>query len=253
MTFDEPDDPLEALTEASFVVMPQEFVCIIGPSGCGKSTLLRILGGVVQPSAGRVLLGGQPLQEPQHQVGFVFQHANLMPWRTTLQNVMLPLEIEGWAKAGAAQRGLELLQLVGLESFASNYPRDLSGGMRQRVALARALATDPDVLLLDEPFGALDALTRERMNCELLRIWQVQRKTVIMVTHNIQEAIFLSDRVLTMTSRPGRIELEVPIDLPRPRTMDMLYTPHFQDLTRALRQSLSRGYDEIAPATGRGQ
>ena len=238
MTFASANSHLEALAEASFAVMPNEFICIIGPSGCGKSTLLRILGGLVQPTGGRVLLEGKPLTKPQRRIGFVFQHATLMPWRSALRNVMLPLEIQGIPREEAKRRALELLELVGLADFAESLPRDLSGGMRQRVALARALVYDPDVLLLDEPFGALDALTRERMNWELLRIWQKRRKTVVMITHDIQEAIFLSDRVLTMSPRPGRIEKEVLIDIPRPRSLDALYTPRFLELTRLLRSSL---------------
>lgn len=229
---------LEALAEASFQVAINEFMCIIGPSGCGKSTLLRILGGLVAPTAGRVLLAGEPLDGPNRRMGYVFQHANLMPWRTSLRNVMLPLELRGMSTDEAEDRARELLDLVGLHEFAETHPRDLSGGMSQRVALARALVQDPDVLLLDEPFGALDALTRERMSCELLRIWQARRKTVIMVTHSIQEAIFLSDRVLTMSPRPGRIEKQVLIDLPRPRSMDDLYGEAFQRLMRLLRNSL---------------
>jgi NitT/TauT family transport system ATP-binding protein len=238
MTFTSASSRLEALAEANLAVMHNEFVCIIGPSGCGKSTLLRILGGLVKPTSGRVLLNGQPLTRPQRRIGFVFQRANLMPWRTALRNVMLPLEIEGLSRAEAETRAYEFLQLVGLDDFAGAWPRDLSGGMRQRVALARELAYDPDVLLLDEPFAALDALTREQMNWELLRLWQGRKKTVVMVTHNIQEAIFLSDHVLTMSPRPGRIERKVVIDIPRPRSPDDLYTPRFIELTRALRSSL---------------
>ena len=238
MIFASPDSPLEALAEASFSVAPNEFVSVIGPSGCGKSTLLRILGGLVRPTGGRVLLEGAPLSEPQRKIGFVFQHANLMPWRSALRNVMLPLEIQGLRRAESESRARELLELVGLSDFAEALPRDLSGGMRQRVALARALVYDPEVLLLDEPFGALDALTRERMNRELLRIWEMRRKTVLMVTHDIQEAVFLSDRVLVMTPLPGRIKEQVIIDLPRPRTQKDLYSPRFAALARALRDSL---------------
>jgi NitT/TauT family transport system ATP-binding protein len=238
MTFASANSHLEALAEADFEVTANEFVCVIGPSGCGKSTLLRILAGLVQPTSGRVLLGGELLTQPQRRIGFVFQRPNLMPWRSVLQNVMLPLEIAGQPAAEAERRACAFVELVGLGDFAHTLPRDLSGGMRQRVALARALVYDPDVLLLDEPFGALDALTRERMNWELLRIWQGRRKTVIMVTHSIQEAIFLSDRVLVMSPRPGRIECEVDIDLERPRKMEDLYTPRFLSLTRTLREAL---------------
>lgn len=238
VVFHSEDSRLEALQEASFDVQPKEFLCIIGPSGCGKSTLLRVLGGLVKPTRGRVLLDGQPLTGPQHRIGFVFQQHNLMPWRTALDNVSLPLELQHVQRQRAKTRAREMLGLVGLQEFANLLPRELSGGMRQRVALARELVCDPDVLLLDEPFGALDALTREQMNWELLRIWSARQKTVIMVTHSIQEAVYLSDRVLTMSSRPGRIETEVKIDLPRPRSVEDLYAPRFVELTRALRASL---------------
>ena len=237
MTFQVPN-LLEALAEATFSVQANEFVCVIGPSGCGKSTLLRILGGLVPPTGGRLFFDGEPLTGPQRRIGFAFQHANLMPWRSALHNVSLPLEIQGVPKKDAERRADELLQRVGLSDFSEALPRDLSGGMRQRVSLARALVYDPDVLLLDEPFGALDALTRERMSWELLDLWRLKRKTVIMVTHSIQEAILLSDRVLTMSPRPGRIEREVTIDLARSRSVSDLYTPRFLELTHVLRDSL---------------
>lgn len=240
MTFVSAESRLEALEEATFQVLPNEFICLIGPSGCGKSTLLRILGGLVKPTGGQVLLDGEPLDGPQQRIGFVFQHHNLMPWRTALANVRLPLEIQRVPRDEAEGRARAMLELVGLGEFAEALPRDLSGGMRQRVALARELVYDPDVLLLDEPFGALDALTREQLNWELLRIWQARRTTVIMVTHSIQEAVFLSDRVLVMSPRPGRIESQVAIDLPRPRSTDDLYAPRFLDLSRRLRAALGQ-------------
>ena len=239
MTFSSPENPLEALERASFVLAAHEFVSIIGPSGCGKSTLLRILAGLVRPSSGEVLLDGAPVTEPHTKVGVVFQHANLMPWRTARANVMLPLEVQGAPREEARRRAQEMLALVGLEGFEESLPRELSGGMRQRVALARALVHDPDLLLLDEPFGALDALTRERMNWELLRIWQHQRKTVLMVTHSIPEAIYLSDRVLIMSNRPGRIKRDVTIDLPRPRHPDVMYAPRFVEYDRLLHAALA--------------
>ncbi len=238
VVFESEDSRLEALQEATFDVLPNEFVCIIGPSGCGKSTLLRALGGLIRPTRGQVLLDGQPLTGPQRRIGFVFQQHNLMPWRTALENVSLPLELQRIPRHEARARAREMLALVDLQEFAGSRPQELSGGMRQRVALARELVYDPDVLLLDEPFGALDALTREQMNLELLRIWSARRKTVVMVTHNIQEAIHLSDRVLVMTSHPGRVEGEVRIDLPRPRSVDDLYAPRFVELARTLRASL---------------
>lgn len=235
MTFVSADSNLEALAEADFAVMPSEFVSIIGPSGCGKSTLLRIIGGLVRPTSGKVLVDGRMVTRPPDQVGFMFQRASLMPWRTTLQNVTLPLEIRGIARPEARRRARDMLSLVGLQDFAETLPRDLSGGMRQRAALARVLVYDPDILLLDEPFGALDALTREEMNWELLGIWRAKRKTVLMVTHNIEEAIFLSDRVFVMSSRPGRIRERVRIELPRPRSRDVYYSTAFLDLARHLR------------------
>ena len=246
MTFLSPDRHLEAIAEATFSVGVNEFVCIIGTSGCGKSTLLRILAGLVKPTGGQILVDGVSLAKPQRRIGFVFQHPNLMPWRSAIRNVMLPLEIQGVARPKAERRALEILELVGLREFGDALPRDLSGGMKQRVALARALVYDPDVLLLDEPFGALDALTRERMNWELLRLWRKHCKTVLMVTHDIQEAVFLSDRVLTMSQRPGRIDQELVIDLPRPRKQEHIYTPRFLELTHALRDSLSQGPDLVS-------
>ncbi len=186
-------------------------MAVIGPSGSGKSTLLRILAGILQPTGGEVNFG----HHQQPRIGMVFQHANLMPWRTVLENIMLPLELSGPVEA--ASRARELIELVGLQGFESNWPRELSGGMAQRVAIARALIHDPDLLLLDEPFGSLDALTRERMWTELSRIWQARQKTVLMVTHSIGEALFLADRVLVLTARPGRVKLDLKVDLPRPR------------------------------------
>ena len=216
MIFSSPESALEALAEASFAVAPNEFVCIIGPSGCGKSTLLRILGGLVRPTAGRVLLDGAPLHRATAQDRLCLSAPQPDALALDAAQRDAAAGDRGRAREEAERRAGEMLELVGLCDFADTLPRDLSGGMRQRVALARALIHDPEVLLLDEPFGALDALTRERMNWELLRIWQARRKTVVMVTHNIQEAVFLSDRVLTMSPRPGRIEREVVIDLPRP-------------------------------------
>ncbi|MEN6479204.1 MAG: ABC transporter ATP-binding protein [Anaerolineales bacterium] len=238
VTFSSANSQLEAVAEATLTVMPNEFVGLIGPSGCGKSTLLRVLGGLMPPSAGEVLFEGQPLRGPQRKIGFVFQKANLMPWRNALRNVTLPLELAGVPLAEARERGRALLELVGLADFCDAQPRDLSGGMQQRVALARALVYDPAVLLLDEPFGALDALTREKMNAELLRIWQARRKTVIIVTHDIQEAVILCDRVIPMTSRPGRLKEEIIVDLPRPRSLDLLTSPRFSALAAELRRSL---------------
>jgi NitT/TauT family transport system ATP-binding protein len=238
MTFLGRQGSLEALESVSFEVGAGEFLCIVGPSGCGKSTLLRVLGGLARPTSGEVYMGGELLTAPRRQIGFVFQKANLMPWRTVLRNVTLPLEIKGLKAEEAGQQARELLKLVGLEGFEDAYPHELSGGMEQRVAIARALVHDPAILLLDEPFGALDALTREQMNLELLRIWEAKRKTVVMVTHSIQEALFLADRILVMSSRPGRIEATVSVPLPRPRRLEMLYSTEFGVLSKRVRQAI---------------
>jgi len=236
--FENGNGGLQALEDISFSVCPQEFVCVLGPSGSGKSTLLRILAGLLPPTRGQVVFQGQVLSGPRRSVGVVFQRANLMPWRTVMENITLPLELQGVSPALSLQRAQEMVDLVGLQGFEASLPRDLSGGMAQRVAIARALVHDPDVLLLDEPFGSLDALTRERMGMELLRIWQARRKTVIMVTHSIPEAIFLADRVLVLTPRPGRLRLDLCVELPRPRDEDVHYTPVFGELARRLRQAI---------------
>jgi NitT/TauT family transport system ATP-binding protein len=233
ITFPDGNGGLEALDSASFTICPQEFVCLLGPSGSGKSTILRILAGLLQPTAGTFSFsGGQP------KIGMVFQQANLMPWRSVLENITLPLELEGVSVDERRSRARELVDLVGLQGFEHNWPRDLSGGMAQRVAIARALIHDPDILLLDEPFGSLDALTRERMWIELSRIWQVRQKTVLMVTHSIGEALFLADRVLVLTQRPGRIKLDLQVDLPRPRRDEIRYTTHFGKLARKLKDAI---------------
>lgn len=229
---------LLALDGVELSVGDGEFVAIVGPSGCGKSTLLRILGGLLVPTEGSVWLDGQPLVSPRRQVGYVFQKVNLMPWRSVLHNVTLPLEVSGMPRSRAEQQAQELLALVGLEEFGRVFPRHLSGGMAQRVAIARALVGQPEVLLLDEPFGSLDALTREQMNLELLRVWQTHRVTAVMVTHDLQEAIFVADRVLVMSPRPGRIRTEVEIRLPRPRTLEVMYTEFFGALSRRVRDAI---------------
>jgi NitT/TauT family transport system ATP-binding protein len=229
---------LLALDGVGLTVAGGEFVAIVGPSGCGKSTLLRILGGLLTPTEGKVALAGQPPTLPDQPVGYVFQKVNLMPWRTVLRNVMLPLEVVGASRPQAEQRAHQMLELVGLEEFARVFPRELSGGMAQRVAIARALVGRPEVLLLDEPFGSLDALSREQMNIELLRIWRSQRVTAVMVTHDLQEAIFLADRVLVMSPRPGRIRSEVSVNLPRPRTLEVMYTEFFGALSRRVREAI---------------
>ncbi len=229
---------VQALDGFSFQVDRREFLSIVGPSGCGKTTLLRILGGLLEPTAGNVYLDSQRLTAPRREVGFLFQKANLMPWRTVLHNVTLPLEIQRVDAAEARRRASEMLKLVGLTGFEAAYPHEISGGMQQRVAIARALVHDPAVLLLDEPFGSLDALTRERINLELLRIWRVKGQTIVMVTHNIQEAIFLADRVLVMSPRPGRLAAEVSVPLARPRDLTMLYDRAFGALSQQVRAAI---------------
>ena len=229
-----------ALTSTTFRVFPGEFVAVVGPSGCGKTTLLRILGGLLMPTRGRVTLRGEPLNGPRSEIGYVFQHANLMPWRTVERNVALPLELLRFDKREIERRSREVLALVGLQGFEQAYPRQLSGGMAQRAALARTLVHKPELLLLDEPFGALDAITRERMNLELLRIRTAYRYTAVMVTHNIAEAVFLADRVLVMSHRPGRIISEVPVSLPRPRSLELMGTPQFAGLAQDVRAAIDR-------------
>jgi len=239
MTFADPDRAaFLALDSMSLAVADGEFLAVVGPSGCGKSTLLRLLAGLLEPISGNVSFRGQPLTAPRREIGFVFQRANLMPWRTALQNIVLPLEISHVPNAEIAARARELVTLVGLDGFAGAYPRQLSGGMQQRVALARALIHEPSILLLDEPFGSLDALTRERMNAELLRIWTVHQRTVVMVTHSISEAVFLADRVLVMSPRPGRVRAEFAITLPRPRPLALTSEPEFMKLARAVRAEI---------------
>lgn len=242
ITFPDDSGGLHALDRINFEVCPQEFVCILGPSGSGKTTLLRAIAGLLPPSRAEVR-GGIEFHHPQGgtaqpRVGLVFQQANLMPWRTALENITLPLELQGADRRQVRRQAQEMIELVGLQGFEQNWPGELSGGMAQRVAIARSLMQDPDLLLLDEPFGSLDALTRERMGAELLRIWQARRKTVLMVTHSISEALFLSDRILVLTSRPGRIHLDQAVALPRPRQEEIRYTPAFGILARTLREAI---------------
>lgn len=225
---------LHALNDISFDVNPREFICFLGPSGSGKTTLLRVLAGLLQPTSGQVHF----IRHQHPKIGMVFQQASLMPWRTVMDNIKLPLELDGVSENKARRKAQEMVELVGLQGFEDSLPRDLSGGMAQRVGIARSLIHDPDLLLLDEPFASLDALTRERMWMELSRIWQAKQKTVIMVTHSINESLFLADRVLVLTQRPGRIKLDVEVDLPRPRLDDIRYTPHFGKLAKRLRAAI---------------
>jgi NitT/TauT family transport system ATP-binding protein len=238
-TYHTREGELLALDGVGLVVGKGEFVAVVGPSGCGKSTLLRILGGLLTPTQGRVRLDSRPLSSPRRQVGYVFQKMSLMPWRTVLGNVLLPLQVAGVRQAEAKRRARAFMDLVGLAGFESAYPRQLSGGMAQRVAIARALVSEPEVLLLDEPFGSLDALSREQMNLDLLRIWQARRVTAVMVTHDLQEAIFLSDRVLVMSPRPGQICNEIAVTLPRPRTLEVIYSQAFGELSHQVRKAIS--------------
>ncbi len=218
---------LEALQNVDVAVEQGEFISVVGPSGCGKTTFLRIVAGLEPATSGTILLDGKPLLGPGGNRGFVFQNDSLLPWRTVLSNALIGPEVAGQVGAKERQRTLDLLKLVGLGGFENYYPRQLSGGMRQRVNLARALAIDPEVLLMDEPFASLDAQTREIMQTELLRIWEQGRKTVVFVTHQIDEAVFLSDRVLVFARRPGRLQESVEIDLPRPRNLAIKRAPEF--------------------------
>ncbi len=229
---------LPAVEDISFDVQQGEFLCVVGPSGCGKTTLLRLLSGLLMPDRGQVFLHGKLLQDPCPQIGLVFQTANLMPWRTIYENVRLPLQIAHTPVAEATARVEEALQLVGLADFARSYPRELSGGMQQRVSIARALVHKPEVLLLDEPFGALDALTRENLNQQLMHLWTATGTTVVMVTHNIREAVFLADRVLVLSQRPGRVTAVAPICFPRPRDLSLLYDSDFIDVAYRVRQAI---------------
>jgi NitT/TauT family transport system ATP-binding protein len=226
---------VHALAGISVSISAGEFVTIVGQSGCGKTTLLKILAGLLQRSAGSVTLGGQPVNAPSRDIGIVFQDPVLLPWRNVIDNVMLPVEVLGLDRRSSARRALDLLGLVGLEGFEDKYPHELSGGMRQRVAIARALVHDPSLLLMDEPFGALDAMTREFMNLELLRIWEESGKTIVFITHSIPEAAFLADRVIVMSARPGRIQEIVDVKLPRPRDLDMMASDEFGVYTRRIR------------------
>jgi NitT/TauT family transport system ATP-binding protein len=216
-----------ALQQISFSVSEGEFVAIVGPSGCGKSTLLKILAGLLAPTQGEARLRGAPITGPRHDIGVVFQSPVLLPWRTVLENVLLPVDVQRQRRDRYVKAARELLSLVGLEGFESRYPWELSGGMQQRVAITRALIHDPAMLLMDEPFGALDAMTRELMNVELQRIWLERKNTVVFITHSIPEAVFLADRVLVMAPRPGRIIDTLEVSLPRPRGLEAMNSPEF--------------------------
>ncbi|HVQ75724.1 MAG TPA: ABC transporter ATP-binding protein [Candidatus Binatia bacterium] len=237
-------EDVEALAPVALAVASGELVTIVGPSGCGKSTLLRIVAGLVPPTAGRVRIDGRPVDGPRRDIGMCFQDAVLLPWRTVSKNVLVPAEVIGGDATRAARRAGDLLDLVGLRGFGDKYPMELSGGMRQRVAIARALMHDPAILLMDEPFGALDAMTRESMNLELLRIWQAQRKTVVLVTHSIDEAVFLADRVVVMSARPGAIREILDVKVARPRTGGTRFDPEFLAVVAVVRAH----FDALRPA-----
>ena len=230
---------VHALNKVELTIAEGEFVCVVGPSGCGKSTLLRMLAGLDTYDAGKLALDGQPVTGPSGKVGVVFQAANLLPWLTVRENVRLPLRVGG-RHGGADARIDALLDMAGLSEFGRRYPYELSGGMQQRAGICRALARDPQILLMDEPFGALDALTRERMNMELQRIWQAHRKTIMLITHSISEAIFLGDRVVAMSARPGRILADLQVPIPRPRSFDTIVShPSYVKLASEIRALLN--------------
>ena len=228
-----------ALTSVSLDIQRGEFISLLGPSGCGKTTLLRIIADLLQHTSGTITVGGESPRAARlkQRYGIVFQSAVLYDWRTVKKNVMLPLEIMHVPKAERSERAEKMLELVGLTDFANHYPNQLSGGMQQRVGIARALALRPEILLMDEPFSALDEFTREKLHMDLLRIWRKTNKTIIFVTHNISESVFLSDRVCVLSPHPGRLSAVVDIDLPRPRTMEMRDTPHFTELVAKVRGS----------------
>jgi NitT/TauT family transport system ATP-binding protein len=221
-------DLVHAIADVTLEVGDNEFVVLVGASGCGKSTLLKLVAGLIPATRGTVHIRGEAVREPFPDVGFVFQQPVLLPWRSVLDNVLFSVEMLGLEPHLYRKQAGDLLELTGLGGFETKYPRELSGGMQQRVAICRALLPDPSLLLMDEPFGALDAMTREEMSLELLRIWDERRKTILFVTHSIPEAILLADRVVVMTPRPGRIARVLPIELPRPRTMELEFDPRFK-------------------------
>ena len=231
---------VEALVDIDLTIEPGEFVSLIGPSGCGKSTELRLIANLLEPTTGEISVNAKPARQARldQDYGMAFQQAGLFEWRTVTKNVELPLELKGWDKERRRARALEMLDLVKLSDFADHLPWQLSGGMQQRVAIARALAFQPSILLMDEPFGALDEMTRERMNSEVLRIWEQTGTTVVFVTHSIPEAVFLSSRVVVMSARPGRITNIVDVDLPRPRNEDTRESPRYFELVTAVREAL---------------
>ncbi len=226
---------LKALDSLDMTIGDGEFVAVLGPSGCGKSTLLKIVAGLVMPSAGEVVLHGEPVIGPRPDVGIVFQQPTLLPWKTVLDNVLVPIRAQRKSLEEYREEALSLLKLAGLEQFAEHYPNELSGGMQQRVGIVRGLIHDPRLLLMDEPFSALDAMTRERMAGELQSIWMARRKAVLFITHSIQEAILLADRIVVLSDRPGKVVEVLKVDLPRPRLSDVVSNPRFVELSAHLR------------------
>jgi NitT/TauT family transport system ATP-binding protein len=239
-----------ALQDISLEVEPAEFISLIGPSGCGKSTLLRVIGDLIKPSSGEIVVNGKSAHQARldRDYGIVFQDAVLYDWRTVARNIALPLEMAGWDRGRRQARVREMVELVELAGFEDRHPWQLSGGMQQRVSIARALSFSPALLLMDEPFGALDEMTRERLNSELLRIWQETGCTIVFVTHSIAEAVFLSTRVVVMSPRPGRIAEIVPVDLPQPRTGATREEPRYFELVTQVREALHGGSERDAPA-----
>jgi NitT/TauT family transport system ATP-binding protein len=230
--------PLIAIDALDLRVPSGQVVAVVGPNGSGKSTLLRLVSGLLTPDGGQVIVGGAPVTGPDPRVGLAFQEPRLLPWRTLLDNICLPLELGGWERRRREARGRELMELVGLDGFDRAFPAQLSGGMAQRAGIARALALEPSVLLLDEPFGALDALTRERLNAELPKVWERRHATVLLVTHSIAEAVFLADRVAVLSPRPGRVVADIPVELPRPRHAGSLDTAGFSGAAEQVRSAL---------------
>ena len=231
-------DSIQALGPLSFDIAPGEFITIVGMSGCGKSTLLKLLAGLIGRTSGTLQVRGNDLNGPQRDIGMVFQDSVLLAWRTVIDNVLLPAEVLGLDRKASRARAIELLETVGLEDFAQKYPRELSGGMQQRVSIARALLHEPKILLMDEPFGALDAMTRESMSLEILRIWEATQKTIVFVTHSITEAVLLANRVIVLSSRPGRIAEIVKIDLPPSRNLNMINSEKFGVYSARIRELL---------------
>ena len=239
-TYPHKSAPVPAIDDLSFAVREQEFASVLGPSGCGKTTLLKITAGIMRVSGGTVLVNGKPVTEPVSNLGMVFQTPVLIKWRNVVDNILFPVEILRHRRRDYHDRALELIRLVGLDGFQNRLPAELSGGMQQRVSICRALITDPALLLMDEPFGALDALTREDMNLELLRIWEARKKTVLFVTHSIPEAVFLSDKVIVLSPRPSRVARIFEIAIPRTREFSVCYTKEFGEYCDAIRAEIKR-------------